>query len=57
MIPSHSAYLAFFAASLVAMLTLLRHSDTTSSYVIALEVIAVGLIITMYETFKTLGRL
>jgi predicted DNA-binding transcriptional regulator len=56
-IPSQIAYVAFFAASLVVMLTLLRPAALTSTYAFALAVTLVGLAITSFETAKTFGRL
>ncbi len=56
-IPYQAAYLAFFVASLVVMLTVLRPSSVTATYFFALLVIAVAAVIAVYEAIKTLRRL
>lgn len=56
-IPLQVAYAAFFASSLVAMLTILRPSAPSSVYLFAIIVMLIGLIISLYETRLTLRRL
>jgi DNA-binding transcriptional ArsR family regulator len=56
-IPFQAAYTAFFAISLVVLLTALRPPVVTSTYFFALAVIAVALLISVYEAFKTMKRL
>ena len=56
-IPLQAAYVAFFAASLVAMVTLLRPSDLTPTYLFAIIAIVVGLAITAYEAASVFRRL
>jgi len=53
-IPVQAAYVAFFAASLVVILTLFRPSDISASYFFTLTVVSVGILISLYEAFKTL---
>lgn len=56
-IPFQAAYTVFFAISLVVLLTALRPPVVTSTYFFALAVIAVALLISVYEAFKTMKRL
>ncbi len=56
-IPYQAAYLAFFVASLIIMLTIIRPSNITATYFFALLVIAVAALIAAYEAIKTLRRL
>ena len=56
-IPLQTAYVAFFAASLAAMLTVFRPGTLSPVYVFSLLVILVGLTIAAYETKVTLGHL
>jgi hypothetical protein len=56
-IPLQSAYVAFFASSLVIMLSLLRPTSLSSTYLFATLVIVVGLIISVRETLLTLRHL
>ena len=56
-IPYQAAYLAFFIASLVVMVTILRPSSITATYFFALLVITVAAVITTYEAIQTLRRL
>jgi DNA-binding transcriptional ArsR family regulator len=56
-IPVQTGYVAFFATALVVMLTILRPQDVSSMYLFALASIALGLIITAYESAKTFGKM
>jgi len=56
-IPYQAAYLAFFVASLIIMLTVLRPSDITAVYFFALLVIVAAAVIAVYEAITTLRRL
>ncbi len=56
-IPVQSAFVAFFAMSLVVMLTLFRPSSLSAEYLFALFVILVGVTIALYETIRTFGRI
>lgn len=53
-IPVQAAYAAFFTAALVIMLTLFRPSDVSSNYFFTLLVFSVGIILSLYEAYKTL---
>jgi predicted DNA-binding transcriptional regulator len=55
-IPLQTAYATFFAASLVILLTILRPTGVTSTYFFALIAITVALLISVYETLKTIRR-
>ena len=56
-IPVQTAYVAFFTASLVVILTLFRPSSISAGYFFTLLVISVGILISLYEAFKTLKNL
>ena len=56
-IPFQSGFVAFFVVALLVMLTLFRPSSLSAAYLFALLVIAVGIVITSYETTRTLGRM
>ncbi len=56
-IPYQAAYVAFFVASLVVMLTLFRPSSATAAYVFALLVITVAVVVSVYEATRTLRRI
>ena len=53
-IPVQTAYAAFFAAALVVMLTLFRPSSITAGYFFTLLVFSVGVLLSLYEAYKTL---
>jgi predicted DNA-binding transcriptional regulator len=55
-IPFQTAYVAFFAASLIVLIAFMRPPVITSAYFFAAAVIAVALIISLYETFRTLAK-
>ena len=55
-VPTQSAYVAFFAISLVMLLTLFRPLGVDSTYVFSLVVAGVGLLISLYEVNRSLGR-
>jgi len=55
--PLQVVFVAFFASSLVILLTLLRPDVLTSTYMFATVVITIGLILAIYETQVTLRRL
>jgi len=54
LIPFQTTYSVFFATALLLMLTVLRPSSITSSYVFGLVVIAVALVTSIYEAVKSL---
>lgn len=56
-IPVQTAYAAFFAASLVIILTLFRPSSISAAYFFTLLVVSIGILISLYEAFKTLKNL
>ena len=56
-IPFQAAYATFFAASLLILLTVLRPGAVTSSYFFALVALGVALVISLYESFRSLRRL
>ena len=56
-VPFQAAYVAFFAACVSVLLTFLRPTVLTSTYVFALGAIAVALVASVYETWRTLTRL
>jgi hypothetical protein len=56
-IPFQAAFVAFFAACVLVLVTFLRPGVLTSTYVFALGAIVVALAVTVYETWKTLTRL
>ncbi len=56
-IPAQTASVAFFAVSLVVLVTLLRPTNVTPSYAFALMVIVGGLVIAILETRKVFGRI
>jgi predicted DNA-binding transcriptional regulator len=55
-IPFQTAYAAFFAASLVVLTVFMRPTVITSAYFFAVAVIAVALVVSLYEMFKTLAK-
>lgn len=56
-IPVQTAYAAFFTAALVAMLTLFRPSSISAGYFFTLLVVSVGVLLSLYEAYKTLNNL
>jgi predicted DNA-binding transcriptional regulator len=56
LIPFQAAYTAFFAVSLVVLLTALRPPAVTSTYGFALAVIIVAVMVSGYGAFKALNR-
>jgi predicted DNA-binding transcriptional regulator len=56
-IPLQTAYVAFFAASLAVMLTILRPASLTSMYLFALVAITFGLVTTACEAARSFTRL
>jgi predicted DNA-binding transcriptional regulator len=56
-IPLQTAYVAFFAASLVVMLTVFRAQSLSPAYLFAIAVMSMGMVITAYEAVKTFGHL
>jgi hypothetical protein len=56
-IPVQAAYTAFFAASLVVIVTLFRPSSISAAYFFTLMVVSVGIVISLYESYKTLKSL
>jgi len=55
-IPFQTAYVAFFAISLVVLIVFMKPPVITSAYFFATAVIAVALVISLYETFRTLAK-
>lgn len=55
-IPIWTTATAFFAAGMVLLVTLLRPSIITSTYVFSLAIGSVALAISIYETYRSLGR-
>ena len=56
-IPVQTAYAAFFAAALAVMLTLFRPSSITAGYFFTLLVVSVGVLLSLYEAYKTLKNM
>lgn len=56
-IPIQTAYVAFFACSLAVILTIFRPGSLTSTYAFSLVVIAAALIVSVYETVRSIRRL
>jgi predicted DNA-binding transcriptional regulator len=55
-IPLWTTATAFFASAFVALVTILRPSVVTSTYLFSLVVAAVALSISVYESLNSLGR-
>ena len=53
-IPVQAAYTAFFTAALIVILTLFRPPSISAAYFFTLLVVSVGILISVYEAFKTL---
>src|SRR6266705_1459372 len=56
-IPVQTAYVSFFSATLVLMLSILRPTTIDSTYFFAVLVNSVALGVSLHEMAKTLGRL
>jgi hypothetical protein len=56
-LPTQAGYLAFFGATLLMTLLLLRPTSITSQYIFAVVVNAVAFLTSMWETRKVLKRL
>ncbi len=56
-IPVQSAFAAFFALSLLVLLTVFRPSSASAGYLFALFVIIIATAIASYQAVTTLGRL
>lgn len=56
-IPVQTAYAAFFAAALAVMLTLFRPSSISAGYFFTLLVVSVGVLLSLYEAYKTLKNM
>jgi len=56
-VPVQTAYAAFFAAALAVMLTLFRPSSISAGYFFTLLVVSVGVLLSLYEAYKTLKNL
>jgi predicted DNA-binding transcriptional regulator len=54
-IPVWTTATVFFAACLILLMTVLRPSTITSTFVFSLAMGAVALLISLYETFRSLG--
>ncbi len=54
-IPLQTTFVAFFVSALVVLLTILRPSSITSTYVFSLIVCAAAVVILLYETIRTLA--
>jgi hypothetical protein len=54
-IPLQATFVTFFASALVVLLTILRPTSITSTYVFSLIVCAAAVVILLYEALKTLA--
>jgi DNA-binding transcriptional ArsR family regulator len=54
-IPLQTTFVAFFASALVVLLTILRPSSITSTYVFSLVVCVVAIVVLLYEALRTLA--
>lgn len=54
-IPFQTTFVAFFASALVVLLTILRPSAITSTYVFSLIVCVAAVAVMLYETLRTLA--
>ena len=57
LIPLQAAYAAFFAGSLLVLLTFLRPSVVTAEYFFAVLVVGISMSISIFEALKALRRL